>query len=223
MSLSNKRIVITGASGVLGKAVVAAAEAQGANVIKLDILFPENLIDKNCHTVNLIDTAATKVLFQNLGHVDALLNLAGGFAMGDTVYAEDDTQWDAMFTINVNTLRNTIKAVVPGMLERGHGAIVNIGAYGALSGNGNLSAYCASKSTVMRLTESLSEELKMKGINVNAVLPTVIDTPANRASMPDTNPANWVSPEKLASVICFLASEEASAIHGALIPVRGLS
>jgi NAD(P)-dependent dehydrogenase (short-subunit alcohol dehydrogenase family) len=223
MILNNKRVVVTGANGALGRAVATTAEAQGAEVIKLDMIFPGDSIDANCHTVNLSDTAATKALFEKLGKVDALLNIAGGFAMGETAYSENDEQWNAMFAINVNTLRNTIKAAVPSMLERKRGAIVNIGAYGALSGGGSLSAYCASKSTVMRLTESLSEELKTNGINVNAVLPTVIDTPANRASMPDADPANWVSPEKLASVICFLASDDASAIHGALLPVKGLS
>lgn len=118
---------------------------------------------------------------------------------------------------------NAIKAAVPVLLEQQAGSIVNVGAFGAREGQGLMGAYCASKSVVMRLTETLVEELKTKGINVNAVLPTVIDTPANRAAMPDSDLADWVSPEDLASVICFLLSTAAKAVHGALLPVRGLS
>jgi NAD(P)-dependent dehydrogenase (short-subunit alcohol dehydrogenase family) len=111
---------------------------------------------------------------------------------------------------------------VPKLRERDHASIVNIGALGALSGQAAMSAYCAAKSTVMRLTESLSEELKSDGINVNAVLPSIIDTQPNREAMPDADFDTWVSPAQLAEVICFLASERARAIHGALLPVKGL-
>jgi NAD(P)-dependent dehydrogenase (short-subunit alcohol dehydrogenase family) len=143
--------------------------------------------------------------------------------MGDTSYEECNEQWQNMFAINVETMRNAVKAIVPAMKHKRSGSIVNIGAYGALSGLSLMGAYCASISTVMRLTETLSEELKTFGINVNAVLPTIIDTAVNRESMPDADPSTWVSTEKLANVICFLASDDASAIHGALLPVRGLS
>jgi NAD(P)-dependent dehydrogenase (short-subunit alcohol dehydrogenase family) len=120
-------------------------------------------------------------------------------------------------------MRNAIRAAVPVLLEQQAGSIVNVGAFGAREGQGLMGAYCASKSVVMRLTETLAEELKTRGVNVNAVLPTVIDTPANRAAMPDSDPADWVSPDDLASVICFLLSPAAKAVHGALLPVRGLS
>ena len=109
------------------------------------------------------------------------------------------------------------------LLEQQKGSIVNVGAFGAREGQGLMGAYCASKSVVMRLTETLAQELKAKGINVNAVLPTVIDTVANRSAMPENNPADWVSPDDLAAVICFLISPAAKAVHGALLPVRGLS
>jgi NAD(P)-dependent dehydrogenase (short-subunit alcohol dehydrogenase family) len=143
--------------------------------------------------------------------------------MGPTVFATEDESWDAMFTINVTTLRRVLEVAVPRLLARGRGSIINVGALGALKGGANMSAYLASKSVVMRLTESLSEEVKAAGVNVNAVLPTVIDTPRNRADMPNADPAAWVNPQDLGAVICFLGSDAAKAVHGALVPVTGLS
>ena len=110
-----------------------------------------------------------------------------------------------------------------GVLERGRGSIVNVGALSAQSGQPNMGAYVAAKSTVMRLTESLSGELRSQGVNVNAVLPSMIDTPTNRRDMPDADFSRWVDPADLAEVMCFLASDAARAVHGALVPVRGLS
>lgn len=218
--LQGKTIVVTGANGALGQAVCEQAEALGATTQRLDIAF-EGAQD-NCHALDLTDAVAVERCLASIGDFDAIFNIAGGFAMGADAWA-DAEDWDRMFTINVTTLRTVLGAAVPKLLSRGRGAIVNIGAYGALSGQGAMSAYCASKSTVMRLTESLSAELKEQGINVNAVLPTVIDTPANRAAMPDVDPALWVAPADLANVICFLGSDAARAVHGALLPVRGLS
>ena len=222
MNYSNKQVVVTGAGGGLGRVLVARLEELGAKVVKLDVAFPPESTG-NCQVVDLTSLEDTKKCFAGIGRVDAVFNIAGGFAMGMETWDESDEQWDAMFIINVKTLRNSLKAVVPIMLKQGRGSIVNVGAYGALSGAGAMSAYCASKSTVMRLTESLSEEVKAKGINVNAVLPTIIDTPANRAGMPDADPAAWVAPSDLANVLCFLGSEDAKAVHGALVPVRSLS
>lgn len=219
--LENRTVVITGALGGLGRTVCAVAESQGARVIRLDITRDESLPD--CHAVDLTDADATRELIQSLGPFDSLVNLAGGFAMGAESWESIDEQWDLMFSLNVSTMRNAIKAAVPVLLEQQAGSIVNVGAFGAREGQGLMGAYCASKSVVMRLTETLAEELKTRGINVNAVLPTVIDTPANRAAMPDSDPADWVSPDDLASVICFLLSPAARAVHGALVPVRGLS
>lgn len=219
--LQDKIIVVTGANGTLGRAVCAKSESLGARVIRLDVAFPKSAED--CHAVDLTDLDATTRCIQDIGGFDALFNLAGGFAMGTPAWEASDEQWDAMFRLNVTTLRNAVKAAVPHMLKRGGGSIVNVGAYGAREGLGLLSAYCASKSVVMRLTESLAEELKGEGINVNAVLPTVIDTPPNREAMPDADPAAWVAPDDLANVICFLGSGAAHAVHGALLPVRGLS
>lgn len=219
--LENRTVVITGALGGLGRAVCAAAEAQGARVIGLDIAHDENLADY--HAVDLTNADATRELIQSFGPFDSLVNLAGGFAMGAESWDSSDEQWDLMFSLNVSTMRNAIKAAVPMLLQQQAGSIVNVGAFGAREGQGLMGAYCASKSVVMRLTETLAEELKTKGINVNAVLPTVIDTDANRSAMPENNPAAWVSPDDLAAVICFLLSPAAKAVHGALLPVRGLS
>ena len=109
------------------------------------------------------------------------------------------------------------------MLAAGGGKIVTVGAAAARQGMANMGAYCAAKSAVIRLTESMAAELRSRSINVNCVLPSIIDTPQNRAAMPDADPADWVAPAKLAAVIAFLASEDASAIHGAALPVVGLS
>jgi NAD(P)-dependent dehydrogenase (short-subunit alcohol dehydrogenase family) len=223
MSLTGKRVAITGAAGGLGRAVTAAVIEQGATPLLIDLKFPGDFApDQEKFELDLTDARATASAFGKMGRVDALFNLAGGFHMAPS-HDIEDPGWDNMFRMNVQTLRSAVAAVVPKMLDQGGGAIVNIGAIGALQGHGNLGAYGASKSAVMRLTESLSDELREQGINVNAVLPSVIDTPANREGMPDADPSQWVAPEDLANVICFLASDRARAIHGALLPVRGLS
>jgi len=224
MELNGKTLVVTGANGVLGHAVAARALALGASVIGLDLHF-EGPIDPRVRTaqVDLTDMAATEACFAALGDLDILCNVAGGFAMGDTAYEIASPQWDAMFKINVATTQNAIHAAMPIFLGRGRGSVVNIGAMSAREGQANMSAYCAAKSVVMRLTESLSKELRTKRINVNAVLPSIIDTPRNRADMPEADFSRWVSPDDLANVICFLGSDAAAAIHGALVPVVGLS
>ena len=221
--LADNRIVITGAAGTLGQAAARLAKAKGATVIGLDVVETDTLehVD-SYHRIDLLDRTATANCISGLGSFDALLNIAGGFAMGTGAAEPTDEQWDWMFRINVATLRNAVMAAVPVFRQQGRGKIVNIGALGAQSGAAGLSAYCCAKSAVMRLTESLSEELKSDGINVNAVLPSIIDTPPNRESMPDADFSEWVSPDKLAQVLCFLASEDASAVHGALLPVKGL-
>ena len=124
-----------------------------------------------------------------------------------------------MFDLNVNTLLHCIRAAVPGMIDQAGGAIVSIATTAALSGQALMAPYTVTKSAVIRLTECMSEELKHQGINVNCVMPSIIDTPQNREAMPDAEFSNWVSPEQLANVICFLVSDAASAIHGTAIPV----
>ena len=223
MSLTGKKIVITGGAGILGQGVARVAQEQGAEVILLDVLPSQGELTGKLFQVDLTNSDAVAACFDQIGDFDVLANIAGGFAMGPTVYETDDALWDAMFTINVTTLRRVLGVAIPRLITKGRGSVINVGALGALKGAGNMGAYLAAKSVVMRLTESLSEEVKAAGVNVNAVLPTVIDTPRNRQDMPDADPTNWVDPVDLGQVICFLGSEGARAIHGALVPVNGLS
>ncbi|MEM7003414.1 MAG: SDR family oxidoreductase [Pseudomonadota bacterium] len=215
-------MVVTGGAGVLGAAVAQTAKQHGAEVILLDVVPDFESTLGATVTVDLTDAAAVQACFADLGEIDAVANIAGGFDMGPTVFATEDAMWDAMFNINVTTLRRVLHAAVPKLLAKGRGSVVNVGALGALQGQGNMGAYTAAKSTVMRLTEALSAEVRHQGINVNAVLPSLIDTPRNRADMPDADHSQWVSPDDLAQVVCFLASDHARAVHGALVPVSGL-
>lgn len=223
MSLADKRIIITGGAGILGQGVARVAEAQGADVVLLDVVTDTQGLVGDLMQVDLADITNLTACFEKIGDFDVLANIAGGFAMGPKVYETEDELWDAMFNINVTTLRRVLTVAVPRLLARGRGSVINVGALGALKGAGNMGAYLASKSVVMRLTESISEEVKAAGVNVNAVLPTIIDTPRNREDMPSVDPANWVDPEDLGQVICFLGSDAAKAVHGALVPVNGLS
>ena len=220
--LQDKVVVVTGANGALGRVAVELATSQGAAVVALDLRF-DGPPGGRRYTLDLTDVAATVTCVAELGRVDVLLNIAGGFAMGPSVHETTSEQWDHMTRMNVTTTRNMINAVVPGMLARGRGSIVNVGALSAREGQANMGAYCVAKSTVMRLTESLSKELRSKGINVNAVLPSILDTPTNRGDMPDADFSRWVAPSDLAVVMCFLGSDAARAIHGALLPVAGLA
>lgn len=218
--LSGKHVVITGANGGLGRGVVQRAKELGARLTLIDVVAPEG---EGGIALDLTDTSATIAKLTALAPIDALFNLVGGFGMGPTAYDPDPGLWDKMFRLNVTTYQNVVRGVAPAMIAQGKGSIVAIGALSALKGSAGMSAYIASKSAVMRLTESLSAELKGHGINVNAVLPSIIDTPVNRGDMPDADFTKWVSPEELANVICFLGSDLARGVHGALIPVAGLS
>ncbi len=219
--LNEKTIIVTGANGTLGRAAAAAATIHGAKVIEFDITF-----DADAEYRYVVDLTRPEIIagcLASIGTVDAVFNIAGGFAMGPRVDETSDEQWQHMYTMNVVTMRNMVAAVVPAMRERGSGAIVNVGALSAREGQAGMGAYIAAKSTVMRLTETMARELRGDGINVNAVLPSIIDTPTNRADMPDADFSKWVAPADLAEVMCFLASDSARAVHGALLPVAGLS
>ena len=224
--LTEKTIIVTGGAGVLGLEVAKAAKSYGAQVVLFDVVEGfEHEVGKYMR-VDLTDQAALKVavdaVVKDIGEINGVANIAGGFDMGPTVYETEDQLWEAMFTINVTTLRRVLSTVTPNLVASGSGSIVNIGALGAMRGAGNMGAYTAAKSTVMRLTESLSDEVKSHGVNVNAVLPSLIDTPRNRADMPDADYSSWVKPSDIAEVVCFLLSARAKAIHGALVPVNGL-
>ncbi|MGR8921487.1 MAG: SDR family oxidoreductase [Gammaproteobacteria bacterium] len=219
--LEGKTVVITGANGALGRAAVGVAGAHGARVVEFDLGFDAD--GEGRYVVDLTRPDIVSGCVGEVGDIDAVLNVAGGFAMGPAVHETSEDEWLHMQRMNVTTLRNMAAAVVPGMIARGRGSIVNVGALSAREGQAGMGAYVAAKSAVMRLTETMAKELRGRGVNVNAVLPSIIDTPTNRADMPDADHAKWVDPEDLAEVMCFLASDRARAVHGALIPVPGLS
>lgn len=234
LNFQGKTVMVTGAAGNLGQAVAGVFAAAGANVVLVDRA-RERLVQRHGPegtrslyvSANLLDSAQVQAAVQaavaRFGRIDVLCNLAGGFRMGEPVHETPDATWDFLQDINVRSLVNMARAVVPHMLEHGNGKIVNVGAFAAQKGVAHMGAYCAAKSGVIRLTEAMSGELRERGINVNCVLPTIIDTPENRAAMPDADPQRWVAPQDLANVIAFLASDAARAVHGAALPVTGLS
>ena len=221
MDLTGKTALVTGAAGALGGAVVQKCTEQGARAVLLDVA--EGFADGAGERlqVDLADAEAVDAAIASVGDFDIVCNIAGGFNMGPKVHEITDAHWDAMFAINVTTLRNMLRAVLPPLVKRGRGSVVNVGALGALQGLAAMGAYTAAKSVVMRLTEAAAEEVRHQGVNVNAVLPSLIDTPRNRADMPKADHSTWVRPESIANLVCFLASDAAADIHGALIPVRG--
>jgi NAD(P)-dependent dehydrogenase (short-subunit alcohol dehydrogenase family) len=230
--MKGKAIVVSGAFGNLGRVVAEEAARRGAAVAALDRAAtpPQGLVEQlgpGSIALGGVDLTsaedARKAMAEvkaKLGRIDALINIAGGFRW-ETIEAGDLATWEFLFAINVKTAFNASKAALPYLVESGAGRIVNIGAGAAIKAGAGMGAYAASKAGVLRLTESLAEEFKSKGVTVNAVMPSVIDTPANRADMPKANFAAWVAPIELASVILFLVSDEAKAITGALIPVNG--
>ena len=221
MDLTGKTALVTGAAGALGGAVARKCAEQGARTVSLDVAAGFATGPGERLEVDLTDAAAVEKAVASVGGFDIVCNIAGGFDMGPKVHEIADAHWDAMFAINVTTLRNMLRATLPRLLERGRGSIVNVGALGALQGLAAMGAYTAAKSVVMRLTEAAAEEARHQGVNVNAVLPSLIDTPRNRADMPKADHSAWVRPESIANLVCFLASDAAADIHGALIPVRG--
>jgi len=224
--------MITGAAGNLGRAVADAFAESGARLILIDAslphlqaAFPDVPAGWQLVDVDLTQRDATRQRLGDAiaaaGRLDALCAIAGAFRMGEAVHETSPETWNLMMDVNVQTLLNTVQAAVPPMLAQGRGRIVTVGAASARQGLAEMGAYTAAKSAVMRLTEAMAAELGPKGLNVNGVLPGVIDTPQNRAAMPKADPAAWVKPADLAAVIRFLASDAAVAINGALIPVTG--
>ena len=228
--MAGRVYAITGAYGVLGSAVATAAAAQGTRLALIDFAAaPAGPLPAGALLlggVDLTDPASAKAALDSaadkLGGVDGLINIAGGFRW-ETLEGGDPDSWPALYRMNVLTAANASRAAIPHLRKSAAGRIVNIGANGAMKAAMGMGAYAASKAGVHKLTEALAEELKGDGITVNAVLPSIIDTPTNRADMPDADPKHWVSPHDLARVIAFLASDAARAMHGASVPVTGLS
>lgn len=227
MTLEGKCIAITGAFGTLGAAVTRAALAAGAQVAAIDRANAPAEVLGTAHLfggVDLGDAQAARTTLdaaaQALGGLDGLVNIAGAFRWQTLADGDLDT-WDLLYRINLRTAAAASKAALVHLRRRGGGRIINIGAAGAVKAAAGMGAYAASKSGVARLTEALAEELKDDRITVNAVLPSIIDTPPNRAEMPKADFDRWVKPEQLADVIVFLLSDQAAPITGALLPVVG--
>lgn len=226
--------IVTGAAGNLGRAVVARLAAGGMRVVALDrVAAPlEQVVaalpDPASHLalagVDLMDPAACEAaieqVFARFGRLDVVAHTVGGFVYAP-VAESLPTTWESMFRLNLLTTVNLFGAAVARMRPAGRGSLLAIGAMPAIKAPAGLAAYAASKAGVLRLVESYADELKRDGLRVNAVMPGTIDTPQNRAAMPDADPTGWVTPAQLAEAIAYLLSDGASGITGALVPVTG--
>ncbi|MGC9469238.1 MAG: SDR family NAD(P)-dependent oxidoreductase [Anaerolineae bacterium] len=229
--------VVTGANGNLGSAVAHAFAEAGAGLVLVG-RSQERVREALPDLAKLSDTfvapstdltdpqSVAKMVSEALsrfGRIDILANTVGGYKAGDPVHESPIEVWDQMMVLNARTAFVVSRAVIPTMIEQGYGKIIHTAARAALKGSKGAAAYSASKAAVVRLTESLSEELKHRGINANCVLPGTIDTPENRAAMPNADHARWVAPEAIARIFLYLASDGANAIQGAAVPAYGRS
>jgi NAD(P)-dependent dehydrogenase (short-subunit alcohol dehydrogenase family) len=225
-------VVITGACGALGSAVAQAFGRAGARLALIDVAQPSAethaAFDGDGHMLlggaDLADVDGTRkvmaAIAMRFGGIDVLVNIAGGFRW-EKILEGDIATWDALYGMNLRSAVVACRSALPAMLERGGGRIINIGAGAAAKAGLGMGAYAASKAGVQRLTEALAEELKDRNITVNAILPGIIDTPRNRLDMPQADFTRWVSPDAIAKVIQFLASDDSAAVTGAAIPVFG--
>jgi NAD(P)-dependent dehydrogenase (short-subunit alcohol dehydrogenase family) len=223
IKMVRKRYVVAGGFGFLGQAVCSTLRRQGADVVVVDRGAARETGTLDVGGVDLSNMEEAQLAIglaaERLDGLDGVANLVGAFRW-ETIQDANSSTWDDLFSINVKTALCASKAAVPFLLERG-GGIVNVGAGAAVKSTTGMGAYAAAKSGVARLTEALAEELKATGVRVNAVCPSIIDTPRNRQDMPDEDFSKWVSPDALAEAIAFLLSDSARAITGALVPVYG--
>jgi NAD(P)-dependent dehydrogenase (short-subunit alcohol dehydrogenase family) len=225
VNLSGKIIAVTGAFGALGGAVAKVLSGCGAQVAHLDHApAPAGSGALFLGGIDLADDAAAVAaitrIVQSAGRLDGLVNIAGGFHFEKLDGGALET-WDSMYRMNLRTAVSCCKAALPHLLKAGNARIVNVGALGALKAGAGMGAYAASKAGVAKLTEALAEELKDRGVTVNAVLPSTLDTPRNRIDMPTADFSRWVAPSAMGEVIAFLLSDAAGVVSGALIPVSG--
>jgi NAD(P)-dependent dehydrogenase (short-subunit alcohol dehydrogenase family) len=225
MDMSGRSIIVTGGFGALGRVVAAAFAAQGDRVARIDFASaaPDSIRGGlDIAGVDLTNAAAVEKAVANVaakqGGVDVLVNIAGGF-IWETLDGGSMDTWERMFSMNVRSNATITKTVLPVIKGSKAGRIINIGAGAAIQAATGMGAYAASKAGVHRLTEALAAELAGTTVTVNAILPSIIDTPTNRRDMPDADTSNWVQPQAIADVILFLASPAARSISGALIPV----
>jgi len=236
LNFAGKIAVVTGAAGNLGRAVAHALADRDAGVTLVDV--DTGALDRvraelpsgtetATFAADLIApesvTGMAEQVLARFGRIDILANIAGGFTMGPPLHRTEDRDWNFMMDLNARTAFNCCRAVVPYMLAAGTGKIVNVSARAATEGKGRMAPYCAAKAAVISLTQSLAAEHKHAGINVNCILPGTIDTPQNRAAMPDQDHESWVPTAALADVILFLVSDAARCVTGAVIPVYGRS
>lgn len=234
---SDQVVLITGATGALGRAVARQFQQAGATLALcareetlLHQLFADLALDTRHLLVGGVDLRApddcdrlARTVDDRFGKLYALVNTVGGFTAGPPVHETPVEAWEQMLDMNLRTAFLVSRAIAPLLIRSGGGAMVHISGRAGLAGFGGGAGYCAAKAGVIRLTETLAAELKEYGVQVNCVLPGTIDTPANRAARPDADFSRWVSPEAIGEVIMFLCSPAARAIHGAAIPVYGLS
>jgi NAD(P)-dependent dehydrogenase (short-subunit alcohol dehydrogenase family) len=233
---ASKIALITGGTGGLGRAVTLAFLHEGASVIATYIKKDEadglrDAVGPNAHLellpLDATDEAACRALVDGItarhGHLDILVNTIGGYAGGKALWEIDPRTYQLMLTLNVHAGFNLARAVVPAMLKQRSGAIVNIAAKAAYDHAAGAAAYAASKSAALALFDCLAQDVKGKGVRVNSVLPSIIDTDANRKDMPNADFSKWPKPEEIAQVILFLCSDDAKVVHGAAIPVYGQS
>jgi NAD(P)-dependent dehydrogenase (short-subunit alcohol dehydrogenase family) len=232
----DKVVMVTGAAGNLGAATADAFAARMAKLALVDrdtrrLEFLEGRFGDPARiggfSTDLLDRNAVqqcvRSIMDRFGRIDVLCNIAGGFTMGPSLYETPSADWDFMMDLNARSVFHCCAATVPHMLAAGKGRIVNVSAGAAREGRAGMGPYCASKAVVIRLTETLAAEHKHDDINVNCILPGTVDTPQNRASMPDADHSLWVPPAALADVVVFLCSASSRAINGAAIPVFGRS
>jgi len=236
LSLAGKVAVVTGAAGNLGRAVAHAFAAHGAGVALVDrdaavlAAVQSELPAGSASAIFAADLLKPDAvaelagwIVEHFGRVDILANIAGGFTMGPPLHETSDHVWDFMLDINARSVFHSCRALVPALLQQPGGRIINVSARAAIEGKAHMIPYCASKAAVITLTEGLAAELKDAGVNVNCVLPGTLDTPQNRAAMPDQDFSRWVPLAALADVILFLASDASRCVTGAAIPVYGRS
>ncbi len=236
-SYENKVVLVTGGTGALGRAVTEAFVKADASVFVSYIISEEITLLKyqlghNQNKVTIIESDLMKgesvrrlvetVLHQS-GRIDVLANVVGGYAGGPSIHETKEKDFDFMLNLNLRSAFLISKAVLPSMIERKKGKIVHIASRTGLKGEATVGPYSISKGGVIRLTEAIAEEVRDFGINCNCLMPSVIDTEANRKAMPDADFSKWVKPEEIAQVILFLCSEDARIINGAAIPVYGKS
>ena len=235
MTKQNRNVLITGGTGILGSAVTKAYLTQGATVA-VTYLFEEEVDRFKQDNPELsedvtflfadvtVEAEVQKTVAEfisKFGSLDVLVNIVGGFIGGIPAADLEEDRWDFMMNLNLKSVFLCCKTAIPHMTARGYGKIINVSARAGLKGEAGLSAYCVSKGGVRTLTESLAAEVMDSGVNVNAIMPSIMDTPTNRESMPDEDHDRWVAPADVAKVICFLTSDDASIINGAAIPVYG--